>query len=164
MRPYVYCQFPCWLRTVLTPSYAHSKGPGQLCIDISKCMMRSLQRRRFLLKGWLPHAAIIDDKLLYADVATTCWPRHSFVIFWPLHSLATSFFGHVILCADVATACWTNTLLLANTLLWSNTLLCADVATACWTKTLSLVELARAVYTRRIWPYIWWFPCQKCHI
>ena len=24
--------------------------------------------------------------------------------------------------------------------------------------------LARTVYTHRIWPYIWWFPCQKYHI
>ena len=24
--------------------------------------------------------------------------------------------------------------------------------------------LARTVYMHRIWPYIWWFPCQKCRI
>jgi len=27
-----------------------------------------------------------------------------------------------------------------------------------------LVGLARTVYMLRIWPYIWWFPCQNCRI
>ena len=26
------------------------------------------------------------------------------------------------------------------------------------------IGLARTVYIHRIWPYIWWFPCQRCHI
>jgi len=27
-----------------------------------------------------------------------------------------------------------------------------------------IVGLARTVYTQRIWPYVWWFPCQKYRI
>ena len=30
----------------------------------------------------------------------------------------------------------------------------------CWC-TCTCVGLARTVYIHRIWPYIWWFPCQK---
>ena len=27
-----------------------------------------------------------------------------------------------------------------------------------------LLGLARTVYTHRIWPYVWWFPCYKYHM
>jgi hypothetical protein len=34
----------------------------------------------------------------------------------------------------------------------------------CCDMTVIILRVARTVYLHRIWPYVWWFPCQKCRI